>query len=64
MCEVIEIEGKNEQEINENITKQLNLSKNDVVIIDSVEKSSLFKGKKRGYKELYKKFLFNFGKII
>lgn len=46
MCEVIEIEGKNEQEINENITKQLNLSKNDVVIIDSVEKSSLFKGKK------------------
>ena len=46
MCEVIEIEGKNEQEINENITKELNLSKNDVVIIDSVEKSSLFKGKK------------------
>lgn len=46
MCEKIEIEGKTIEEIIEKCSNELNLKKEDIIIINSEEKGGLFKGKK------------------
>lgn len=46
MCEKLEYEGKNIEEIIEKIQSELNLKKDDIIIINNEEKGSLFKGKK------------------
>ncbi len=46
MCEKIEIEGKNLEEIINKLSNEFKLDRNDFIIINSEEKGSLFKGKK------------------
>lgn len=46
MCEKLEIEGKTIEEIIEKCSNELNLKKEDIIIINSEEKGGLFKGKK------------------
>ncbi len=46
MCEKLEYEGKNIEEIIEKLERESNLKKEDIIIIDKLEKSSLFKSKK------------------
>lgn len=46
MCEKLEYEGKNIDEIFEKIENDLNLKKEQIIIINTEEKGSLFKGKK------------------
>lgn len=46
MCEKIEFEGKNLEDATTKCLNELNLSNEDIIIVNSEEKSSLFKGKK------------------
>lgn len=46
MCEKLEYEGKNIEEIIEKIENELNIKKEQIIIINTEEKGSLFKGKK------------------
>lgn len=46
MCEKLEIEGKTIEEVTQKCSNELNLKKEDIIIINSEEKGGLFKGKK------------------
>lgn len=60
MCEKLEYEGKSIDEIIENITQDLNVKKEDILIVDNEEKNSLFKGKKIVVKIIKKEDLKNY----
>lgn len=60
MCEKLEYEGKNIEEIIEKLDKELNLKREDIIIIDKLEKSSLFKGKKISVNIIKKEELKNY----
>lgn len=46
MCQKLEYEGKNLEDIIQNCINEKNISENDLIVIDYDEKNSLFKGKK------------------
>lgn len=68
MCEKIEIEGKNIEEITQKCSTELNLKYEDIIVIDSEEKGGLFKGKKLVAqiikKETLKNYLKDFFKTL
>ena len=55
MCEKLEYEGKNLEEIIQNCLTEHNIEEKDIIITESDEKNSLFKGKKNTAKIVLKK---------
>ena len=55
MCEKLEYEGKNLEEIIQNCLNEHNIEEKDIIVTEYDEKNSLFKGKKTTAKIVIKK---------